>query len=65
MHPTEKRRKSDCLAYGVATPYGDYFRKLTKCLVDDFCVYKMQFGKHNLCIEEERRKKMNQDRGGK
>ncbi|MEO0272613.1 MAG: hypothetical protein ABIM30_05945 [candidate division WOR-3 bacterium] len=64
MHKTENRRMRTCLTYGMAEPYGDYFKKLTRCLSEDLCVYKLRFGKYDICMEEERRKKASGEQRG-
>lgn len=54
---SDEKSLRECMAMGKAKPYGDYFKKLTRCLAEDYCKHKLQFGKYNLCMEEERSKR--------
>lgn len=40
-----------------AVPYGDFDKKLTRCLNEGICKYKMDFGGAKICTDKEKEEK--------
>jgi len=46
------KTKHECLKYNKAQPYGDFDRRLTRCLEPDYCPHKFDFGGAKLCTHK-------------
>lgn len=58
MAITQKQHtKQKCAVFGIAVPYGDFDKKLTRCLNEGICKYKLDFGGAKICTDKEKEAK--------